>query len=162
VNVAPRLVIEDGAGRRDLPLAEGRLTVGRGPEGNGLRLEERNVSRRHAALEVSGGAVTIEDLGSRTGTWVNGDRISGRRRLHPGDRVRIGDFDLLLEAGTGELALARETTAERALPPALPNRHTPRQLPAPPAPAPTPSPLRRAADVAVRAVEAVVDKARGR
>jgi hypothetical protein len=90
-----RLVIEDGSGTRStVPFATDEITVGRAAEGLTVRLGERNVSRRHARFVHAGGTVFVEDLGSRTGTLVNGERISGRRKLRPGDLVQIGDYDV--------------------------------------------------------------------
>jgi hypothetical protein len=54
------------------------------------------VSRRHARFTISGNEVTVEDLGSRNGTYVNGQVLTGPRRLVPGDRVRMGLSVLLL------------------------------------------------------------------
>ena len=83
-----RLVIEDAAGTRSVvPFASDEITLGRAREGNTFRLEERNVSRLHARLVRASGVVYIEDLGSLTGTRVNGERITGRRRLREGDLV---------------------------------------------------------------------------
>ena len=136
-----------------MALPEGSLLVGRGPAASGLRLEERNVSRRHARFLRAGGLVLVEDLGSRNGTWVNGARVEGRRRLRAGDRIRIGDFELLLEEADGALAAAgRSATAE--IPPPLPQRLAPR--PAPPGGGPGgPSALRRLAGAARAALSAV-------
>lgn len=90
-----RLVIEDLAGTRSVvPFARDEIVVGRGTEGVTFRLLDRDVSRRHARFVRSSGAVFVEDLGSLTGTRVNGERLSGRRRLREGDLVEIGDYDL--------------------------------------------------------------------
>lgn len=68
-----------------------RVTVGRAPENDLALTWDAEVSRLHATLEWIGGAWTITDDGlSRNGTYVNGDRITGRRRLHAGDVVRVG------------------------------------------------------------------------
>lgn len=148
----------DGGGRREVPLPDETTTaVGRGPAGNGIRLEERNVSRRHACFHVVGGAVSVEDLGSRTGTFVNGERLSGPRRLRPGDRVRIGDFELALADGAVEVP-APGSESGPGQPPPIPQRFTPQ---APRAAAP-PSSLRRLASAAARAVDAVVTLTRRR
>jgi hypothetical protein len=102
-----KLVIEDEIGTRSIvPFAAAELTVGRAPEGNGFRLPERNVSRRHARFLNVNGLVSVEDLGSLTGTWVNGERIAGRRRLREGDLVEIGDYDLAVVADEGLAAVA--------------------------------------------------------
>jgi predicted component of type VI protein secretion system len=90
-----RLVIEDLAGTRSVvPFARDEIVVGRGTEGVTFRLLDRDVSRRHARFVRSSGAIFVEDLGTLTGTRVNGERLSGRRRLREGDLVEIGDYDL--------------------------------------------------------------------
>ncbi|HSD19582.1 MAG TPA: FHA domain-containing protein [Anaeromyxobacter sp.] len=94
---AMRLVIEDEGGTRStVPFTGDELIVGRAEGGVAFRLPDRNVSRRHARFLRANGAVHVEDLGSLTGTRVNGERITGRRRLREGDLVQIGDYDLAL------------------------------------------------------------------
>lgn len=151
--MAQRLIIDDGRARREIPLSEGTLRVGRGAQHNDLRLEERNVSRQHARFRCQDGTVEVEDLGSRCGTYVNDQRLGGSRRLFPGDRVRIGDFELELEPAAAE---GPSPAGAGAQPPPLPNRFTPR--PQPPGEPAEASPLRRVADAAARAVEAAVDR----
>jgi pSer/pThr/pTyr-binding forkhead associated (FHA) protein len=48
------------------------------------------VSRQHAQIRMASGAATVEDLGSKNGTWVNGARIFTAVPLHPGDLVCVG------------------------------------------------------------------------
>jgi predicted component of type VI protein secretion system len=92
--VTIRLVIEDEAGTRStVPFTGDEITVGRAEDVT-FRLADRDVSRRHARFVRASGAVLVEDLGSLTGTRVNGERITGRRRLREGDLVQIGDYDL--------------------------------------------------------------------
>jgi hypothetical protein len=62
-------------------------TVGR--EGD-VALNDSEVSRRHATLSFDGSAVTVADLGSTNGTFVNEERVEAARQLGPGDRLRIG------------------------------------------------------------------------
>ncbi len=159
--MATRLVLEGASGRRQVALPEGTTTaVGRGPAGNAVRLEERNVSRRHACFHTVAGAVTVEDLGSLTGTFVNGERVAGPRRLRPGDRVRIGDFHLAVEDGAE--GAVQEPIAERAYPPALPYRSTPRPDAALPPLPPPPSGLRRVVSAAARALRSLAARVRER
>jgi len=72
--------------------------VGRGAE-NVIRLDaDSTVSSRHATLDSRTDGLWVEDAGSTNGTFVNGARVTSRRLLHPGDVVRIGHTDLLVEA----------------------------------------------------------------
>jgi predicted component of type VI protein secretion system len=92
-----RLVIEDEAGTRTVvPFTADEIVIGRASEGVGWRLPDRNVSRRHARFTRASGTIFVEDLGSLTGTRLNGERIDSRRRVRPGDLVEIGAFDLVV------------------------------------------------------------------
>jgi pSer/pThr/pTyr-binding forkhead associated (FHA) protein len=92
-----RLVIEDEAGTRTVvPFTTDEIVVGRATEGVGWRLPDRNVSRRHARFTRSNGSIFVEDLGSLTGTRLNGERVGSRRRVRPGDLVEIGAYDLVV------------------------------------------------------------------
>jgi hypothetical protein len=69
----------------------GSHTLGRRPEMDMAMPWDSEVSGVHAELQCLGGEWTIvDDNLSRNGTYVNGERISGRRRLRGGDRIRIG------------------------------------------------------------------------
>lgn len=70
-------------------LPEGESVVGR-EEDVAVRIEKAGVSRHHARITVGGGEVTIEDLGSKNGTFVAEERISAPRRLKGGDVIRLG------------------------------------------------------------------------
>jgi FHA domain-containing protein len=89
-------------GRVILAIPEGRTLIGREPRAV-VRLTDEAVSRRHASLVLSTAGLFIEDLKSRTGVMVNGDPVKGRRRLHPGDRIRIGENELGVELEQGSL-----------------------------------------------------------
>lgn len=65
------------------------LEVGR-DQTLGIVLEDVEVSRRHARITPANGAVVVEDLGSRNGSFVNEQPIDGPREIRPGDRVRCG------------------------------------------------------------------------
>jgi pSer/pThr/pTyr-binding forkhead associated (FHA) protein len=69
--------------------------VGRGPSCDLCLAWDVKVSRVHAQLERLGDDWTVEDDGlSRNGTFVNGDRLSGRHRLRDGDVLRFGRTDV--------------------------------------------------------------------
>jgi ABC transport system ATP-binding/permease protein len=106
-----KLIIEDGAGRRTmLPLVRDEIAIGRA-EGSTVRLAEKNVSRRHARLVRDGNRFAIEDLGSFTGTRVNGEKIGARRAIVEGDLIQIGEYDLTIDSGPGDKALPSSATA---------------------------------------------------
>jgi pSer/pThr/pTyr-binding forkhead associated (FHA) protein len=91
---SPFLLYRDDAGRQrivELP-DRGALTLGR-RETNDIAFGwDVEASRVHARLEHVGGDWTFVDDGlSRNGSWVNGERVTGRRRLRDGDAVRIGN-----------------------------------------------------------------------
>lgn len=71
----------------------GEVVIGR-DEGCALALSDIAVSRRHARILLDGGGFFIEDLGSNNGTFLNGDRVEGRRGLVAGDEVVIGERTL--------------------------------------------------------------------
>jgi ABC transport system ATP-binding/permease protein len=73
------------------------LTVGRQAMPGQVVLDHPNVSRRHAAFEVTGGTVVLRDLGGTNGTYVNGTRLRGARSLVQGDRIDIGPFQLTFD-----------------------------------------------------------------
>ena len=75
-------------GRR-VPLGEGEYLIGRAPDA-AVHIDSTDVSRHHAKVVVHGGCVTIEDLGSKNGTFVGNDRVGEPRELRNGDQVRLG------------------------------------------------------------------------
>ena len=75
--------------------AQGELLLGR-QHGCDVVLSNPSVSRRHARLVFRDGSWVLQDLGSTTGTTVNGVRV-GRCALRPGDRVGLGDESLRID-----------------------------------------------------------------
>jgi pSer/pThr/pTyr-binding forkhead associated (FHA) protein len=77
-------------------------TIGRG-RGVDLAISLDQVSRQHARLEGGAAGLTIEDLGSTNGTFVNHERISSSPvAINPGDRIHLGTHEFVLgEAGSG-------------------------------------------------------------
>ena len=80
-------------GARDYALRPGAQTIGRDLDAD-VRIDALSISRPHARLTWRGAEASIEDLGSKNGTWVNGARVDGPARLEDGDEVRLGTITL--------------------------------------------------------------------
>jgi len=87
-----RLLWED----RLIPLSPGENVLGRDEDVN-VRIDAPSVSRRHARIVIAvGKPATVEDLGSKNGTWVGGRRLDGGATpLEDGDALRLGKIELL-------------------------------------------------------------------
>ncbi len=113
---APFLVYVDGDGRqRMLALPDGTasVSVGRLAASDVALTWDTEVSRLHAGLERVGGEWTVSDEGlSRNGSYLNGRRVQGRRRLADGDAITIGRTLLIFRSGAradgGTTATARD------------------------------------------------------
>lgn len=99
IEIVARVVLgdaEDSLAVFELPL--GRHLIGRGEVA--IELAEKDVSRRHAEIEISANGARIRDLGSKNGIWV-GDRRIGIEddmvELHHGDRFTVGGLTLRLD-----------------------------------------------------------------
>ncbi len=83
----------------EYPLADaGELVIGRSSDLDMVLIEDM-VSRKHAKITLQPGQITISDLGSTNGTFVNGEKVK-RARLQEGDRILIGTSILKLVATT--------------------------------------------------------------
>jgi hypothetical protein len=117
----PFLVWRDSAGaQRILLLTQGleRVTVGR-RDGSDVALPgDVEVSRTHALLEPVGEEWTLVDDGlSRNGTFVNGSRINGRRRLHDRDRMCFGRTPVIYHAPAERESASTARAAEAPIVP---------------------------------------------
>jgi DNA-binding winged helix-turn-helix (wHTH) protein len=81
---------------RLIPLTAGASVIGR-DEDVAVRIDAPSVSRHHARLTVAAGVpATLEDLGSKNGTWVAGRRLAEERApLRDGDVLRLGRVELV-------------------------------------------------------------------
>ena len=77
-----------------------QLTIGRGDECD-IQLDGLLISNQHARVSNTNSRLTIEDLNSTNGTYVNGERISGRKSLLPEDVIQIGPFLLRVHPERG-------------------------------------------------------------
>jgi len=109
-DVATKLIVA-GAGISSthvLP-AKGELVIGRGSDVQ-VKIPDGSVSRRHALLKVAGRTLTLEDLGSANGTWVNEAPLESGKRVpvKPGDVLRTGDVAILVRGPRTKAPVAEE------------------------------------------------------
>jgi pSer/pThr/pTyr-binding forkhead associated (FHA) protein len=115
----PFLLLRDGDQAQHiirLPTDVERLTIGRG-EGVDLSLHwDERVSRVHAELERVGETWALADDGlSRNGSFVNGKRVRGRRRLEEGDELRLGGTRMVFRAPEGGVGGAATTKVSQSV-----------------------------------------------
>ena len=82
-----------------LDLSEGENVLGRDP-GAGIWICDPSVSRHHARVVVTGGEATLEDLGSKNGSFHTGRRLDGAVPLRDGETFRIGSIDLVFRSAS--------------------------------------------------------------
>ncbi len=83
-------------GKPPVELREGESIIGRSRNST-VHIPETTVSRQHASIQVSGqGQVVLSDLGSSNGTFVNGEKVDLQRELADGDRVMVGDAEMVI------------------------------------------------------------------
>jgi DNA-binding winged helix-turn-helix (wHTH) protein len=80
-------------GDREIALSEGENILGR-DESSVAWIDVHSVSRQHARITVSGGRATLEDLGSKNGTYHRGRPVKKAVLLSDGDELRIGTVPL--------------------------------------------------------------------
>ena len=78
-------------------LGEGEHLLGRDPDLE-LFLDSPGISRRHALIRIAGDEATVEDLGSKNGTFVADRRLDSPTRLVDGDLIRVGSVQLTFNA----------------------------------------------------------------
>jgi pSer/pThr/pTyr-binding forkhead associated (FHA) protein len=94
----PRVLLRGISGARfgKIVPVRGKLVIGRGAESD-LALDEPEMEPRHASIETSGDAIFLRDLGSKSGTAVNGVRMRNAV-LHAGDQIAFERNRFVLEA----------------------------------------------------------------
>ena len=101
------LVTTPDGGRREYAL-RAINTWGRHPDQT-VQILDRVVSKEHALITFADGAYWVQDIGSRNGTFVNGEQIRGRTRLTDGDSVAMGGSQIVFR-GDSEESRARQLT----------------------------------------------------
>lgn len=122
----PIMATRDGEDRQRLFVLEPddeRLWVGRGPECD-LRLDwDEQASRCHAELvRVADGWAVVDDGLSRNGTFVDGERVTGRHRLHDGEVVRVGSCSITYRLTAPSGTPTRSPESNRAMPDLTPTQ----------------------------------------
>jgi DNA-binding winged helix-turn-helix (wHTH) protein len=97
-NGACRLLLPD----RDIVLPEAESILGRG-SGATVWLDSIAASRRHARIVIGGARATLEDLGSRNGTFRNGERVRFMTALEDRDRIRVGSIEITFRGPLAEV-----------------------------------------------------------
>jgi ABC-2 type transport system ATP-binding protein len=112
----PVLVFVEGE-RAGIEIPVGtQIVVGRDPGAADVVLsKDTDVSRRHATFSPAGAGLTVEDLGSTNGTFVNGHRLTGTAALSNGDRVQLGGTAIAVRL-PGELVVEPAAVAPIAEP----------------------------------------------
>lgn len=126
--MSSHLEVSKPSGRDMIPLSGQRVTLGKASTNDVSLDHDDTVSRLHAVFENLGFAWSIRDLGSRNGTFLNGERISAERVLRSKDEVRVGKTKLIFwevrDSGEGP----REEETRAAQPSELPPRLTRREV----------------------------------
>lgn len=149
-------IFHNGQLVRETQLSQGVIKIGKVPSAH-LKIDDDKVSRMHAIIEVLGDDVSVIDLGSTGGTFVNGQKVN-KAKLQTGDTLTVGDTRIevaLLDATAVATptpnvvvspALAMPAPARMAPPPMPPAKlptstQTLPAAPAQPTPAPMPMPM---------------------
>jgi pSer/pThr/pTyr-binding forkhead associated (FHA) protein len=113
----PFLLYRDGEGHQHIAELDGAaagITIGRRADNHVALPWDAEVSRVHAQLEPVGSDWAVIDDGlSRNGTFVNGERVTGRRRLRDGDRLCFGETPVLFRAPASEASLSTAVVGMR-------------------------------------------------
>jgi predicted component of type VI protein secretion system len=91
-----KVLVGKNAGH-EIPVTAAKFFIGRAEDCQ-LRPRSDLISRHHCALLVEGDAVTLQDFGSKNGSYVNGERVAGEEVLADGDQLRVGplEFEVVL------------------------------------------------------------------
>lgn len=100
----PVLIVLDGKyANQHWTIENDSITLGR-EEGCDIVIPERQISRQHIRVYKEGNSYYIEDLESKNGTWVNGQRVEGRRELFDSDEINVALAVKLQFIGSGATA----------------------------------------------------------
>jgi len=107
-----KLVVEQGAARsHTIRLRSEETVIGR-RHGCDVRVPSASVSRRHCLLSWRDDYLSVEDLDSANGTYLNGERVAGRQAVRPGDRLEVGPVTFVVEYQLTQAAIDRLLRAD--------------------------------------------------
>jgi pSer/pThr/pTyr-binding forkhead associated (FHA) protein len=90
---------------REFPIDAPEFLIGRATDCN-LRLSGSAISRHHCIIRLGADEITLVDLGSSNGSFVNGRRVVSQAALHSGDVLRLGERDFLVDLGDSGISLS--------------------------------------------------------
>src|ERR1700682_3970466 len=103
----PRMVEElvvygPEGGSKIVSLAGGSISLGRAATNDLSYPDDSGLSRQHFIIERVGSDFVLKDLGSKNGTELNSQRVSGSSVLHPGDRIKAGRLTIAYRKGASQ------------------------------------------------------------
>lgn len=100
---------------REIKISVPEFVIGRGDTAH-LKPSSDLVSRRHCSIKVVDGKVIVSDMGSRNGTFVNGEKLNGDHIAKPGDRIRVGrlQFEMVMDAAKASVKKEKVKNAVEA------------------------------------------------
>jgi len=96
------VIHEPNGGLRIVPI-EGAISLGRATTNTLSYPEDNGLSRQHLIIERAGSDMVLRDLGSKNGTELNQQRVSGTNVLHSGDRIKAGRITIEYRTGGDKL-----------------------------------------------------------
>jgi pSer/pThr/pTyr-binding forkhead associated (FHA) protein len=108
-----RLIVEHGGRRKVIPLQGSVWVLGRA-HGNTVRIPSADVSRRHCRLRLDAGLVSVEDMDSVNGTFLNGRAVKSAQTVQPGDQIEVGPVTFIVEYELSPQARARLKATRRS------------------------------------------------
>jgi pSer/pThr/pTyr-binding forkhead associated (FHA) protein len=99
------VMFHKGQRQRAIPLKAKETVIGR-QKGCAIRIASHEVSRLHCCLRLQDDKVTVRDLGSANGTFVNGQQVKGEQVLKHGDKLQLSDLTFVVEYEQGQELIA--------------------------------------------------------
>ncbi len=84
----------------EVPIKRKKFFIGRAKDCQ-LRLQSELVGHHHCVIVVQDQLVAVRDFGTKSGTLVNGESVTGERELNNADRLNVGSFEFEVQLGAG-------------------------------------------------------------